>query len=423
MDATNAMRFAGRPRVVITGLGAVTPLGIDVETTWAELVAGCSGVARITDYDTSELGTKIAARVKGFPATRYMDPKEARRLTLFIQFGIAAATQAVEHAGIDFKAEDATRVGVEIGSSLGGTDLVEEQRSILDKRGFRAVNPTAIPAILISSAACAVAIRFGARGPVSVPVNACATGVTAVGEAYRRIIHGDADLIIAGGTDSVMSPLGITGFGRLGALSTKNDTPERACAPFSADRDGTVLGEGAAALVLETLDHALARGAKPLAEVVGYGLSSDGFNMAAPDPEGAGAARAMQLALAGDPEAAENLSWICAHGTGTQLNDLSETKGIKRVFGERAHEIPVSSIKGGLGHMLGAAGAVSLLAGVKAMETGIIPPTINYAVPDPECDLDYVPNAVRRAEVDAVMVNAFGFGGQNAAVVVKRFAA
>jgi 3-oxoacyl-[acyl-carrier-protein] synthase II len=415
-DAMNGSR-----RVVITGLGAVTPLGNDVATTWSELVAGCSGVRSITDYDTSELGTKIAARVKGFNAGLYMDPKEARRLTLFIQFGIAASAQAVAHSGIDFSQEDPTRVGVEIGSSLGGTDLVEEQRSILDRRGMRAVNPTAIPAILISSAACAVAIRHGARGPVSVPVNACATGVTAVGEAYRRIIHGDADVIIAGGTDSVMSPLGIAGFGRLGALSTKNDTPERACTPFAAGRDGTVLGEGSAALIMETLEHAQGRGANILAEVVGYGLSSDAFNMAAPDPDGAGAARAMSLALASDPEAAENLSWICAHGTGTQLNDLSETKGIKRVFGERAYRLPISSIKGGLGHMLGAAGAISVLAGVKAIETGVIPPTINYAAADPECDLDYVPNTARRARVDAFMANAFGFGGQNAAVVVKRY--
>jgi 3-oxoacyl-[acyl-carrier-protein] synthase II len=266
-----------------------------------------------------------------------------------------------------------------------------------------------------------VAIRYGARGPVSVPVNACATGVTAVGEAYRRIIHGDADLIVAGGTDSVLSPLGIAGFGRLGALSTKNDTPESACSPFAAGRDGTVLGEGAAALVLETLEHAQGRGAPILAEVAGYGLTSDAFNMAAPDPEGAGAARAMQQALAADPEAAENLTWICAHGTGTQLNDLSETKAVKRLFGERAYRTPISSIKGGLGHMLGAAGAVSVVAGVKAIETGIIPPTINYAAPDPECDLDYVPNVARRARVDAFMANAFGFGGQNAAVVVKRF--
>lgn len=411
----------GRRRVVITGLGAVTPMGNDVVSTWQALVDGCSGVGRITDYDTSELGTKIAARVKGFNAGHYMDPKEARRLSLFIQFGIAAAAQAVEHSGLDFASEDGTRVGVEIGSSLGGTDLVEEQRSILDKRGPRAVNPTAIPAILISSAACAVAIRYGARGPVSVPVNACATGVTAVGEAYRRLIYGDAEVIIAGGTDSVMSPLGITGFGRLGALSTRNDTPERACSPFSADRDGTVLGEGSAALVLETLEHAQGRGATILAEMVGYGLSSDAFNMAAPDPEGAGAARAMELALAGDPEAAANLSWISAHGTGTQLNDLSETKAVKRVFGEAAYRTPISSIKGGLGHMLGAAGAISVVAGVKAIETGVIPPTINYTTPDPECDLDYAPNVARRMEVNVFMANAFGFGGQNAAVVVKKF--
>ena len=292
----------GRPRVVVTGLGAITPLGGNVETTWHGLVEGCSGVEPITAFDTSELGTKIAARVKGFDAGEYMDPKEARRLSLFIQFGIAAATQAVAQSGLDFATVDSTRCGVELGSALGGTDLVEEQRLVLDRRGLRAVNPTAIPAILISSAACAVAIRFGIHGPVSVPVTACATGVTAVGEAYRRILAGDADVMIAGGTDSVMSPLGIAGFGRLGALSTRNDPPAKACAPFSGDRDGTVLGEGAAALVLETLEHAQARGATILAEIVGYGLTSDAFHLAAPDPEGAGAARAMEQALSRDPD-------------------------------------------------------------------------------------------------------------------------
>ena len=275
--------------------------------------------------------------------------------------------------------------------------------------------------ILISSAACSVAIRYGIRGPVSAPVAACATGAVAIGEAARRLRSGEADLMLAGGTDSVMTPLGIAAFGRLGALSTKNDTPEAACTPFSAGRDGTVVGEGAAVLVLETLEHAQARGATILAELTGYGLTSDAFHLVAPDPSGAGAARAMAMALRQAAIPDGPLSWICAHGTGTQLNDVSETKAIKLALGDRAYTTPVSSIKGGLGHTLGAAGALAAVAAVKAIEAGVIPPTINYAGPDPDCDLDYVPNTARPADVDAVMVNAFGFGGQNAALVFRRW--
>ncbi len=411
----------GRTRVVVTGMGAITPLGNSVKQTWQGLVEGRSGVRPITAFDPSGLGTRIAANVEGFDATATMDPKEARRLSRFIQYAVAAGVEAVEQAGIDFGLEDTARCGVEVGSALGGAELIEEQRLVLDKRGPRAVNPTLIPAILINSAACALAIRYGLHGPLSVPVAACATGVTAIGEAYRRLVHGEADVMIAGGTDSILTPLAIVGFGRLGALSSKNDTPEKACAPFSADRDGTVVGEGAAVMVLETLDHALAREAAPLAEIAGFGLTSDAFHLTAPDPEGRSAAAAMRLALAESGVGAEDLGWISAHGTGTQLNDVSETVAIKRLFGATAYTIPVSSIKGNLGHMLGAAGAVSAVAAVMATRTGIIPPTINYASADPECDLDYVPNTAREAAVNWAMVNAFGFGGMNAVVTVRRW--
>ncbi len=411
----------GRSRVVVTGMGAITPLGNSIEQTWEHLVAGRAGVRPITAFDASALTTRIAASVQGFDVGRYMDPKEARRLSPFILYGIAAAAQAVAQAGIDFAREDPTRCGVEVGSALGGTELIEEQRLVLEARGPRAVNPTMIPAILINSAACAIAIRYGLHGPVNVPVAACATGAVALGEAYRRLSYGDVDVMIAGGTDSVMTPLALVGFGRLGALSTRNDTPEQACSPFCARRDGTIVGEGAAVMVLETLEHALGREAQILAEVVGYGLTSDAFHLVAPDPEGKGAAAAMRQALTCDGASPDNLGWICAHGTGTQLNDLAETVAIKRLFGDAAYHIPVSSLKGGLGHMLGAAGAISAVAAVMATRTGIIPPTINYTDRDPQCDLDYVPNQAREATMAYAMVNAFGFGGQNAALMFKRW--
>lgn len=412
----------GRTRVVVTGLGAITPLGNDVERTWRGLVEGCSGVRPITAFDASALSTRIAANVQGFEPGEYLDAKEARRLSRFIQYGVAAATEAVRQSGLDFAREDLTRCGVEVGSALGGAELIEEQRLVLDKRGPRAVNPSLITAILINSGASAIAIRYGLRGPLSVPVAACATGVVAIGEAYRRLLHGEADVMIAGGADSILTPLAIVGFGRLGALSAKNDAPERACAPFSADRDGTVVGEGAGVVVIETLDHARARGGDILAEIVGYGLTSDAYHLAAPDPEGKGAAAAMRLALAGDGLTNGDLGWICAHGTGTQLNDLAETVAIKRLFGDAAYRIPTSSIKGGLGHMLGAAGALSVVAAVMATRTRVIPPTINYTMPDLQCDLDYVPNTARDADVKYAMANGFGFGGQNAALLVKRWA-
>ncbi len=410
-------------RVVVTGLGAVSPLGLDAESTWAGVITGRSGVGPITAFDASGLATRIAASVRSFDAGQYMDIKEARRLSLFIQYAVAAAQQAIDQARLSIPEDEQHTTGVEIGSALGGSSLVEEQRLVLEQRGPRAVNPTFLPAILINSAACTVGIRHGIRGPVSAPVAACATGAVAIGEAARRLWSGEADVnvMLAGGSDSVMTALGIAAFGRLGALSTKNDTPERACAPFSADRDGTVVGEGAAVIVLETLAHAQRRGAPILAELAGYGLTSDAVHLVMPDPQGTYAARAMSAALRQAGLQSGDLDWICAHGTGTQLNDVSETRAIKAALGAAAYTTPVSSIKGALGHTLGASGALAAVTAVQALNAGVIPPTLNYAAPDPECDLDYVPNTARPADVRTVMVNAFGFGGQNAALVFRRW--
>lgn len=418
---TNHHNHRENHRVVVTGLGVLSPLGLNTASTWQGLIEGRSGVEAIAAFDASALPSRVAAALKGFDAGRYMDAKEARRYSPFIQYALIATMEALGQAGLDLTQEDPNRVGVEIGSALGGVQIIEEQRLVLESRGVRAVNPTMLPAVLINSAACAVAIRCGIHGPVSAPVAACATGAVAIGEAARRLASGEADVMIAGGSESVMTPLGLAVFGRLGALSTRNDTPQRACAPFSADRDGTVVGEGAAVMVLETAEHALGRGATILAELAGYGLTSDAFHLVAPAADGASAARAMSQALKAAEVALSEVDWICAHGTGTPLNDVSETAAIKLALGEHAYRTPVSSIKGAVGHMLGAAGAISAVAAVQAICTGVIPPTINYDHPDPQCDLDYVPNIARRATVNVALINAFGFGGQNASLVFRRW--
>jgi 3-oxoacyl-[acyl-carrier-protein] synthase II len=317
--------------------------------------------------------------------------------------------------------EDPTRIGVEIGSALGGSSLVEEQRLVLEQRGLHHVNPTLLPSIIINAAACRVAIQYGFHGPVNSPAAACTTGTIAIGDAARRLAWGDADLILAGGSDSVITPLGIGGFSRLGACSTKNHNPEQACSPFDADRDGTVVGEGAAVLVLESLSHAQQRGAKILAELLGYGFTCDAYHAAAPEPSGAGAARAICLALSDAGISPSELDWVCAHGTGTPLNDLSETLALKAALGECAYRIPTSSIKGALGHTLGASGSMAAAIVLKAMRDDKIPPTINYCTPDPNCDLDYVPNRPRNALVQTVLLNSFGIGGQNACLVLRKW--
>jgi len=411
----------GRPRIVVTGMGAVTPLGLDVETTYQNLIAGKSGVTLLPQLDVPDAPTKIGAAVKGFDPAQYLDPREARRYTPFATFAVAAAAQAIQDAGLDLAAEDPTRIGVDIGSALGAAMVIEEQRVVLEKRGPRGINPLVIPAGITTTPPCLVAVKYGIKGPVYATVAACATGGVVIGEAMKRLMWGDADVFIAGGSDSVMSVMCITGFSRLGALSQRNDAPEKACAPFAANRTGTVAAEGAAVLLLETLEHARRRGARILAEVVGYGITSDGYHMAAPAPDGEQAARAMRMALETAGVAPEELDWIGAHGTGTQLNDVAETKAIKMALGEAAYNVPVSSVKSALGHMFGGATTISAIAGIMAMQRGFLPPTLNYEIPDPECDLDYIPNQARRAEVRTIMVNGFGFGGQNASVVFKKW--
>jgi 3-oxoacyl-[acyl-carrier-protein] synthase II len=408
-------------RVVVTGLGAVPPLGTDLDSYWEGVVAGESGVGYITQIDTTDCPTKIGAEVKDFDPLDYMDHRTARRTSRFIQFAAAATKMALADAQLDLSNEDATRVGLEIGSAVGGMGIVEEQSWVLRERGPRRIQPTMLPSVLLSMAPCQLAIMFGAKGPASSPVAACATGVVAIGEAMRRLQRGDADVMIAGASESITSPLTVTTLARLGAASSKNDDPQGACRPFDADRDGFVMGEGAAVVVMETLEHALRRKAHIHGEVLGYGFTVDGYHLAEPDPTGDGAARAMSLALDDSGLALADIDHISSHGTGTKLNDVAETKAIKAVFGERAYQIAVNSIKSMIGHLLGAAGAISVVTALKTIEQNIIPPTINLKTPDPECDLDYVPLVARPGRVDTVLVNAFGLGGQNGALIVRRF--
>lgn len=408
-------------RVVITGMGVVCPLGFDSAAVWDRMLEGNSGVGPITWFDPSEYSTRFAACVRNFEPGHFMDAHEAKRMDRFSQFAVAASKRAIEHAGLDLAGEDPTRVGVEIGSAIGGMGLIETQSSILRDKGPRRVNPTCVPMVIANMSACSVSIHLGLKGPTSAPVAACATGAVAIGEAMWRLRMGHADVILAGGTESADTPLGVAAFARLGALSSQNDAPERACRPFDLERDGTVLGEGAVVLVLETLDHARKRRADILAEVAGYGFTADGYHVAAPDPSGDGAARAMRQAMATAGLGAADVKYIAAHGTGTPLNDVSETVAIKKAFGEQAYRVPISSNKPMVGHMLGAAGAFSTFAAVQATRFGVVPPTLNLERPDPDCDLDYVPQTARELQVDAAMANAFGFGGQNASVVVRRF--
>ncbi len=409
------------PRVVITGMGAVTPLGTEVDTYWEGVLAGESGVDYITLFDTSDCPGKIAAEVKDFDPMDYMDAREARRTSRFIQFATISARKALEDAELDLSKEDPTRVGLEIGSAAGGIGIVEEQACVLRERGARRIQPTVVPSVLISMAPCQMAISLGIKGPASSPVAACATGVVAVGEAMRRLQRGDVDVMVAGASESIASPLTVTALARLGALSPNDEDPAGACRPFDLNRDGFVLGEGAAVVVMETLKHALNRGARILGEVLGYGFTTDAYHLAAPDPTGNGAARAMDLAIKDSKLAPTDIDHIISHGTGTKLNDVAETKAIRTVFGEAAYKIPINSIKSMIGHLLGAAGAISFVTALKTIQDNIIPPTINLHNPDPECDLDYVPLVARLKQIDTVLVNALGLGGQNAALVVRGF--
>ncbi|HAL62693.1 MAG TPA: beta-ketoacyl-[acyl-carrier-protein] synthase II, partial [Chloroflexi bacterium] len=398
-------------RVVITGMGAVTPAGLSVADFWDSITAGRSGVGPVTLFDAEGYPARIAGEVKGFDPLDFMGSREAKRMARFGQFALASVRMALKDGGLDMEQEDGTRVGLEIGSAVGGMEIVEEQVLVLAQRGPRRVQPTALSSMLVNMAPCQIAIELGIKGPVSAPVAACATGVVAVGEATRRLQRGDVEVMIAGGAESMMTPLAIVAFSRIGALSTRNDEPERACRPFDADRDGTVMSEGAAVLVLETLEHAAKRGARIYAQVLGYGFTEDAYHIAAPDPSGDGAAWAMSLAIQEAGINPSEVDYIASHGTGTVLNDVSETKAIKAIFGGDAYRVPISSNKSMVGHMLGAAGSISIIATVKAMEDSLLPPTINLETPDPECDLDYVPHLVRPARVDVGLINAFGFGG------------
>jgi len=409
-----------RRRVVVTGLGAVSPLGIGVEETWKRAVAGESGIGPITKFDASELPSRIAGEVKGFKPEEFMPRKLVSRIDTFIQYAMAAARMALEDAGLP-TSDLGPSAGAIIGVGMGGMGVVEEYSLVVREKGYRRITPFFIPMVIPNMAAGQVAIFFGAKGPNTAVCTACAAGNHAIGEAFRLIREGLAEVMICGGTESLITPLSVGGFAIMKALSTRNDEPQRASRPFDAKRDGFVIAEGCGILVLESLEHAKARGAKIYAEIVGYGLNADAYHMTAPHPEGEGAARCMEMALSDAGLKPQDVDYINAHGTSTPLNDAAETKAIKKVFGDHAHRLAISSTKSMTGHLLGGAGGLEAVFTVKTIHEGIIPPTINYEEPDPECDLDYVPNEARRTEVRVAMSNAFGFGGTNAVLVFKKF--
>ncbi len=409
-----------RRRVVITGLGLVTPIGIGKDRFWNAILEGRSGVGPIRSFDATRYPTRIAAEVLDFDPLDWMDRKEAKRNDRFVQFAIAATRMALEDADFRVTRENADRVGVVIGSGIGGATTWEEQHKILLTRGPDRVSPFFIPMLIINMAAGVVSILTGARGPNTAPVTACATGGHAIGDAFRIIQRGEADVMIAGGTEAAITELSIAGFCAMRAMSTRNDEPHKAVRPFDALRDGFVMGEGAGVVILEELGHALRRGARIYCELVGYGMSADAYHITQPDPEGEGAALAMTRCLQDAGLRPEEVDYINAHGTSTPYNDKYETLAIKRVFGPHAYRLAVSSTKSMTAHLLGAAGSVELIACVLAIHHGVLPPTVNYEVPDPECDLDYVPNRPRPAEVRVALSNAFGFGGHNATLAVRR---
>jgi 3-oxoacyl-[acyl-carrier-protein] synthase II len=408
-------------RVVVTGVGLVSPLGIGIDPVWAKVCEGVSGVGPITKFDTADFETKIAAEVKGFRSEDYLAPKDIKKMDIFIHYALAATRLAMDDAGLQISENNPGRIGVIIGTGLGGLSTIEKYHKVLLDRGPQRITPFFIPMLIANEASGQIAIEYGVKGPNLCVVTACATGAHSIGEACRSIQHGDADAIIAGGVEATITPLAVGGFNAMKALSTRNAEPERASRPFDRDRDGFVMGEGGAVQILEELEHARARKARIYAEVVGYGYTADAYHLAAPDPDGDGAARCMQMALQDARLSPGEIDYINAHGTSTELNDITETVAIKRVFGDRARKLPVSSTKSVTGHLLGAAGSTEAVFSVLAIRDKIIPPTINYENPDPRCDLDYVPNTAREAEVKVVLSNAFGFGGTNATLIFKRF--
>ncbi len=408
-------------RVVVTGLGLVSPVGIGVKEGWGSIVSGRSGVGLVTKFDTEGYACRIAGEVKGFEPERFMPAKLVKRLDPFVQYAIAASEEAWEDSGLDSDKVDPDRIGVITGCGLGGLGSIEFYRDILVKRGPRRVSPFFIPMAIPNMASGQISILFGAKGPNTVVCTACAAGTHAVGQAFKEIQRGAADVMFCGGTEAVITELALAGFGSLKALSTRNDEPQRASRPFDRDRDGFVIGEGSGMLIIESLDHAKRRGARIRAEICGFGLTGDAYHMTAPPDDGEGGARAMKEALKDASMAPEDIDYINAHGTSTPLNDSCETKAIKTIFGGHAYKIPVSSTKSMTGHLLGGAGGVEAVFTVKALEDGIVPPTINYENPDPECDLDYVPNEAREMDIHTAMSNSFGFGGTNGVLIFKRF--
>lgn len=406
-------------RVFITGMGAVTPIGNDAPTFWRNLLAGKSGAGRITSFDTGDLPYNIACEVKDFDPGQYMDRKTARRIHRSSQFAVAVARQALEDAGLTINAHNGERVGVLMATGGGGITEIEAATLEVARKGWRSVGPFVVPSAMANAVSCVVSIEVGAKGPVMTSTAACASGHYSIIEGYHFLQRGEADVIIAGGAESLVSLLTMAAFGRMGPLSSRTDDPERACRPFSVDRDGFVAGEGAAAVILETEEHARARGARIYAEVLGGKLTADAYHITAPDPEGAGAARALSGALQMAKRRPEDIDIVIAHGTGTLLNDISETLALKRAFGEAAYNLKITSIKSMVGHALGAAGAESVVAAVYALYEGIVPPTINYT-PDPQIDLHIVGNHPEKVDARHAIVNAFGFGGQNVVAVLGR---
>ena len=409
-------------RVVITGLGVVSPLGNDLNNFWSNLLAGKCGIGPITSFDASKYDTKIAAEVKSFdPAPAFPSPKEIRRTDQFAQYGVHAAWQALRDAGLDQEQPDRDEIGVFIGSGIGGLHTTADQHKVLLERGPSRLSPFMIPMLISNMASGLVSMYFNLRGPNFATCSACATANHALGEAWRTLKMGDAKVMLAGGAEATIMEIGIGGFCAMKAMSTRNDEPQRASRPFDKERDGFVMGEGAGVVVLEEYEHARARGARIYAEFSGYGNTADAHHLTAPSPGGEGAARCMKIALRTAGLNPQDISYINAHGTSTPQGDIAETEAIKVVFGEHARKLAVSSTKGATGHMLGAAGAVEMEVCAKAIETDTLPPTINYEVPDPQCDLDYVPNTARQTKVNAIVNNSFGFGGHNASLVAKKF--
>jgi 3-oxoacyl-[acyl-carrier-protein] synthase II len=410
-----------KQRVVITGLGVLSPVGIGKETYWQALLRGQSGIDRLTRFDSSLYDSKIAGEVKDFVPEQFLDRKEIRRMDRFTQFGVAASKLAVEDAALDISEEDPERIGVVIGSGIGGIETLCEQHSVLLNKGPNRVSPLFIPMIIGNMAAGQIAICLGPKGPNITVVTACASGSNAIGEAYLMLQRGAAEVVLAGGSETPIVPVAVAGFCSMKAISTGNDEPQRASRPFDKNRDGFVISEGAGVLVLETLGHASARGARIYGEVAGYGCTADGYHITAPESGGTEATRAIRIALEDAGLSPDQVDYVNAHGTSTELNDKIETLAIKKVLGDHAYQVPVSSIKSMIGHSLGAAGALEAIACALSVSTDWVPPTINYEQPDPECDLDYVPNQARQCPVRVAVSNSFGFGGHNAVLVIKKF--